>query len=70
MATLSDFKITRAPDDEFSIMIEDDDGNSFEFEASIEQLDLIKEAVDEYLEDDVEDHELVDDDDEDEVDEL
>jgi hypothetical protein len=69
MAQLSDFKIARAPDDEFSIMIEDDDGNSFEFEASIEQLDLIKEAVDEHLEDDVEDHELADDDD-DEVEEL
>jgi predicted RNase H-like HicB family nuclease len=69
MAQLSDFKITRAPDDEFSVMIEDDDGNSFEFEASIEQLDLIKEAVDEHLEDEVEDHELADDDD-DEVEEL
>lgn len=70
MAQLSDFKITRAPDDEFTIMIEDDDGNSFEFEASIEQLDLIKESVDEHLEDDVDDHELVDDDDDAEVDEL
>jgi hypothetical protein len=70
MAQLSDFKIVRAPDDEFMISVEDDDGNSFEFEASIEQLDLIKEAVDEHLEDDVDDHELADDDDDDEVEEL
>lgn len=64
MAQLSNFQITRAPDDEFTVMIEDDDGNSFEFEASIEQLDLIQDAVSEHLEDEVDEHELVDDDDE------
>ena len=65
------FTITKSPDDVYTITIEDDDGQTLEFEATYEQLDLIQESLEEHLEDDVEDHELADDDDDvDEVDEL
>ena len=70
MAALNSFLITKSPDDVYTITIEDDDGQTLEFEATYEQLDLIQEAVEEHLEEDVDDHELVDDDDADEVDEL
>lgn len=70
MAALNSFTITKSPDDVYTISIEDDDGQTLEFEATYEQLDLIKESVDEHLEDEGEDHDLVDDDDDDEVDEL
>jgi hypothetical protein len=71
MAALNSFTITKSPDDVYTIIIEDDDGQTLEFEATYEQLDLIKEAVDEQLEDEVDDHDLVDDDDDvDEIDEL
>jgi hypothetical protein len=70
MAALNSFSITKSPDDVYTITIEDDDGQTLEFEATYEQLDLIQEAVEEHLEEDVDDHELVDDDDADEVDEL
>ncbi len=71
MAALNSFTITKSPDDVYTITIEDDDGQTLEFEATYEQLDLIQESLEEHLEDDVEDHELADDDDDvDEVDEL
>jgi hypothetical protein len=70
MAALNSFSITKSPDDVYTITIEDDDGQTLEFEATYEQLDLIQEAVEEHLEEDVDDHELVDDDDADETDEL
>jgi hypothetical protein len=71
MAILSSFTITKAPDDVFTLHIEDDDGQTLEFEATYEQLDLIQEALEEHLEEEGEDHDLVDDDDDiDEVDEL
>jgi hypothetical protein len=71
MAALNSFTITKSPDDVYTITIEDDDGQTLEFEATYEQLDLIQEAVEEHLEDDVDEHDLVDDDDDvDEIDEL
>ena len=71
MAALNSFTITKSPDDVFTLHVEDDDGQTFEFEATYEQLDLIQEALEEHLEEDVDDHELVDDDDDvAEVDEL
>ena len=71
MAALNSFLITKSPDDVYTITIEDDDGQTLEFEATYEQLDLIQEALEEHLEEEGEDHDLVDDDDDvDEVDEL
>lgn len=71
MAALNSFTITKSPDDVYTLIIEDDDGQTLEFEATYEQLDLIQEAVEEHLEEEGEDHDLVDDDDDaDEVDEL
>lgn len=71
MAILNSFTITKSPDDVYTLHVEDEDGQTLEFEATYEQLDLIQEALEEHLEEDVEDHELVDDDDDvDAVDEL
>lgn len=43
-------RFTIEPDSEgYLLNIEDDDGNSTEFTATVEQLDLIAEAIDEHL---------------------
>lgn len=63
---LARFTIEPAGDD-YTIHIEDDDGETLEFTASAEQLDLIQEAIEEQLEGDYEElDELDGDDDEDE----
>lgn len=49
--TLSTFRV-EARGDAYSLHIEDDAGETIEFEATAEQLDLIVESLDELLEDD------------------
>lgn len=66
--TLAQFTITPVGDGDYTLHLEDDDGETLEFAASYEQLDLIVEAIEEQLESDEEEL-LADDDDEDEVDE-
>lgn len=75
---LSQFTITRSGED-YVLHIEDEDGDEQEYSATLDQLDLIDEAIDEQLnaedEDipvdgpDEEEEELDDDDDEEEEDE-
>lgn len=60
---LAQFTITRTPDDQFLIHIEDEDGQTLELEATYDQLDVIAEAIEEHLEEDMEDHDLADDED-------
>lgn len=62
-ASLSRFTITKALDESFLLSIEDDSGSTLELEASYEQLDLIVEAIEEELEAEVDDHDVVDSDD-------
>lgn len=59
--TLAQFTITKTPDDQFLIHIEDEDGQTLEFEASYDQLDLIQEAIEEHLEGDLDDPDALDD---------
>ncbi|MGK6321777.1 hypothetical protein ACMGDM_01690 [Sphingomonas sp. DT-51] len=49
MAKLAKFTI-EPKDDEYLLLIESDDGESLELVASLEQLDLLGEAVDQLLE--------------------
>ena len=53
-AVLATFTIEPA-EDGYVLHIEDDDGQTLEFQATAEQLDLIAEAINEHLEDDFED---------------
>ena len=64
--TLAQFTINKTPDDQFLIHIEDEDGQTLEFEASYEQLDLIAEAIEEHLEGDLDDPDALDEGDDDE----
>ena len=61
-ATLARFSITKAIDETFLLHIEDDSGTTLELEATYDQLDLITEAIDEALNDEVDAHDSVDDD--------
>lgn len=57
---LSSFSITGAGDD-YTLHIEDEDGETIELTASFEQLDLISEAIEQQLDADEEDALEVDD---------
>lgn len=59
--TLAQFTITPDSDGDYTLHLEDDDGETLEFTASYEQLDLVVEAIEEVLEGD-EDDALVDED--------
>lgn len=59
---LSQFTIARSADGDYLLTIETDDGETIEFEASYEQIDLMVEALDEQLNSDEEDVLSVDDD--------
>lgn len=67
--TLAQFSITPDSDGDYTLHLEDDDGETLEFTASYEQLDLIVEAIEEVLDSDEEDALTVDEDDDDEADE-
>jgi hypothetical protein len=64
--TLAQFTITPDGQGDYVLSLEDDDGETLDFTASYEQLDLITEAIDEVLDTD-EDEALGVDDDEDEL---
>ena len=51
--TLSKFTITESGDD-YMLHIEDDAGETIEFVATYDQLDLLVEAIDEHLDEDAE----------------
>jgi len=53
--TLAQFTITTDSDGEYTLHLEDEDGETLEFTASYEQLDLITEAIEEVLDADEED---------------
>ena len=53
--TLAQFSITPDSDGDYTLHLEDDDGETLEFTASFEQLDLITEAIDELLDEDEDD---------------
>lgn len=61
--TLAHFTITRDGED-YLLTFEDEDGESHDFTASFEILDLITESIEEQL--DADEEELIDEDDEDE----
>ncbi|MFS2111595.1 hypothetical protein ACCC88_18025 [Sphingomonas sp. Sphisp140] len=61
--TLAQFSITPDSDGDYTLHLEDDDGETLEFTASFEQLDLITEAIEEVLDEDEEDALTADDDD-------
>lgn len=63
--TLAQFSITADGDGDYTLHLEDDDGETLEFTASEDQLDLIVEAIEEVLDADEEDL-IEDDEDEDE----
>lgn len=63
--TLAQFSITPDSDGDYTLHLEDDDGETLEFTASFEQLDLITEAIEEVLDEDEEDALGADDDDDD-----
>ena len=60
--TLSQFTITPNGEGDYVLSMEDDDGETLDFTASYEQLDLIVEAIEELLDTDEEDVLGVDDD--------
>lgn len=62
--TLAQFTITPDGAGDYTLHLEDDDGETLEFSASYEQLDLIVEAIEEQLDTDEEDGLGVDEDDE------
>ncbi|MES2988484.1 MAG: hypothetical protein V4808_11305 [Pseudomonadota bacterium] len=62
--TLSQFTITPDGQGDYVLSMEDDDGETLDFTASAEQLDLITEAIEEQL-DSEDDDMLGDDEDED-----
>lgn len=53
--TLAQFTITPDSDGDYTLHLEDDDGETIEFTASYEQLDLVVEAIEEVLDSDEED---------------
>jgi hypothetical protein len=59
--TLAQFTITRTGED-YLLILEDEEGETVEFTADYDQLDLITEAIDEQLDNDEEDVLGVDDD--------
>ncbi|MBN8810377.1 MULTISPECIES: hypothetical protein [Sphingomonas] len=61
--TLAQFSITPDSDGDYTLHLEDDDGETLEFTASFEQLDLIVEAIEDVIEGDEEDALAGDDDD-------
>lgn len=65
--TLAQFTITPDGNGDYTLHLEDEDGETMEFTAGYEQLDLIVEAIEEQLDGDEEDALGVDDDDADEV---
>ena len=58
--TLSRFTIADGDDEEFILRIEDDAGETIEFTATYEQLDVIVEAIDDHLNEVAEDLDEVD----------
>jgi uncharacterized protein YegP (UPF0339 family) len=62
--TLSQFTITPDSDGDYTLHLEDEDGETIEFTASYEQLDLVVEAIEEVLDGDEEDALGADDEDE------
>ncbi|HEX8301220.1 hypothetical protein [Sphingomonas sp.] len=60
--TLSQFTITPDGQGDYTLSFEDDDGETIDFTASFEQLDLIVEAIEELLDTDEEDALAVDED--------
>lgn len=62
--TLAQFTITPDGNGDYVLSIEDDDGESFDFTASFDQLDLITEAITEAIDSDEEDALGADEDDE------
>lgn len=62
--TLAQFTITPDGQGDYVLSLEDDDGETLDFTASYEQLDLITEAIEEILDTDEEDALAVDDEDE------
>jgi len=66
--TLAQFSITADGDGDYTLHLEDDDGETLECTASDEQLDLIVEAIEEVAE--IEEDDLLDGDDEDEDEDL
>ncbi len=53
--TLSQFTITPNGEGDYVLSLEDDDGETLDFTASYEQLDLIVEAIEDLLDTDEED---------------
>ena len=53
--TLSQFTITPDGQGDYVLSLEDDDGETLDFTASYEQLDLITEAIEDILDTDEED---------------
>lgn len=53
--TLAQFTITPDSDGDYTLHLEDDDGETIEFTASYEQLNLVVEAIEEILDGDEED---------------
>ena len=62
--TLSQFTITPDGNGDYVLSLEDDDGETVDFTASYDQLDLITEAIDDALDEDEEDMLAADDEDE------
>ncbi|MDP5279755.1 hypothetical protein Q9Q95_12545 [Sphingomonas sp. DG1-23] len=61
--TLAQFTITPDSAGDYTLHLEDEDGETIEFTAGFEQLDLIVEAIEEQLDNDEEDVLGVDDED-------
>lgn len=67
--TLAQFTVTPDGNGDYVLSLEDDDGDTIDFTASFDQLDLIAEAINEAVDADEEDALGVDDDDDEEPDE-
>jgi hypothetical protein len=67
--TLAQFTITPNGEGDYNLSLEDDDGETMDFTASYEQLDLIVEAIEEQLDTDEEDMLGVEDDEDEPADE-
>ena len=62
--TLAQFTITPDGNGDYVLSLEDEDGETIDFTASFDQLDLITEAIDDVLDADEDDVLAVDDDEE------
>ena len=62
--TLAQFTVTPDGNGDYVLSLEDEDGETTDFTASFDQLDLITEAIDDVLDDDEDDVLAVDDDEE------